>query len=290
MNYYVVDAFTETAFGGNPAGVVVYESLDAAFMQKFAAEVRFSETAFIRPLEEGRFEIRFFTPTDEVDLCGHATIASFQALMDLGLVSSNGTYRMETKAGSLPIEIRDSFIMMEQAKPQFGKQYQSQGELEELAELFCIPVSWIGDDKHPLYPQAASTGLWEVFLPLRSEEALLALDPDFPKIAAYSAREKVGGIHAFALQNSEVLASCRNFGPLLGIDEEAATGTSNGALTGYLYVHHVISEFDRSYQLLQGKSMKRPSIITTKLIRREDPRVMVGGKAVILSRGELAAL
>ena len=118
----------------------------------------------------------------------------------------------------------------------------------------------------------------------------MQLDPDFPKIAAYSAREEVGGIHAFALQNSEVLASCRNFGPLLGIDEEAATGTSNGALTGYLYAHDVISEFDRPYQLLQGKSMKRPSIITTKLIRREDPRVMVGGKAVILSRGELASL
>lgn len=290
MKYYVVDAFTETAFGGNPAGVVVYDSLDAAFMQKFAAEVRFSETAFIRPMEQGRFEIRFFTPTDEVDLCGHATIASFQALMDLGLVSSNGTYLMETKAGALPVEIKDSFIMMEQAKPQLGKNYQNQGELEELAELFRIPVSWIGDDKHPLYPQQGSTGLWEVFLPLRSEEALLALDPEFPKIASYSAREKVGGIHAFALLDSEVLASCRNFGPLLGIDEEAATGTSNGALTGYLYAHHVISEFDRPYQLLQGKSMKRPSIITTKLIRREDPRVMVGGKAVILSRGELAAL
>lgn len=290
MKYYVVDAFTETAFGGNPAGVVVYDSLDAEFMQKFAAEMRFSETAFIRPLGQGRFEIRFFTPTDEVDLCGHATIASFQALMDLGLVSSNGTYRMETKAGSLPIEIRDSFIMMEQAKPQLGKNYQNQGELAELAELFRISVSWIGDDNYDLYPQAASTGLWEVFLPLRTEEALLALDPDFPKIAAYSARENVGGIHAFALLNSEVLASCRNFGPLLGIDEEAATGTSNGALTGYLYAHDVISEFDRPYQLLQGKSMKRPSIITTKLIRREDPRVMVGGKAVILSRGELAAL
>ena len=290
MKYYVIDAFTETAFGGNPAGVVVYESLDAAFMQKFAAEVRFSETAFIRPMEKGQFEIRFFTPTEEVDLCGHATIASFQALMDLGLVSNNGAYRMETKAGSLPIEIRDSFIMMEQAKPQFGKQYQTQRELEELADLFRIPVSWIGDDGYRLSPQAVSTGLWDILIPLRSEEILMQLDPDFPKIASYSARENVGGIHAFALQNSEVLASCRNFGPLLGIDEEAATGTSNGALTGYLHAHHVISEFDRPYQLLQGKSMKRPSIITTKLIRREDPRVMAGGKAVILSRGELAAL
>ncbi len=70
MLYYVIDAFTEPKFGGNPAGVVIHENLDEKFMQKFAAEVRFSETAFIKKIDNKNFEIKFFTPTSQVNLCG----------------------------------------------------------------------------------------------------------------------------------------------------------------------------------------------------------------------------
>ena len=80
---------------------------------------------------------------------------------------------------------------------------------------------------------------------------------------------------------------CRNFCPLYGIDEEAATGTSNGALTYYLYKNNVINKFNKEYSFLQGHNMGRPSVITTKLINEENPRVMVGGKAVILTKGEI---
>jgi PhzF family phenazine biosynthesis protein len=284
MLYYVIDAFTETKFGGNPAGVVIHENLEEKFMQKFAAEVRFSETAFIKKLDKNNFEIRFFTPTNEVDLCGHAAVASFKALLDSKSIEDNNKYFMKTLAGTLPVYVNNSFIMMEQAEPRLGKTFE---DYEALAHIFKISKEDIGDVNYKLIPQAASTGLWDIMLPLKSREALYALAPDFRSLAEYSRINEVGGVHAFTLDTEEGVALCRNFCPLFGIDEEAATGTSNGALTYYLFKNGVLKAFDQEYTFLQGHSMGRPSNITTKLINKENPRIMVGGKAVILTKGEL---
>ena len=95
MKFQIVDAFTRQTFGGNPAGVVLLPE-GAEFpadetMRKTAAELRYSETAFIKPLGGNRFHIRYFTPAAEVELCGHATIGSFHALQEMGLVADAGT-------------------------------------------------------------------------------------------------------------------------------------------------------------------------------------------------------
>lgn len=284
MLYYVVDAFTETRFGGNPAGVVIHENLNEDFMQKFATEVRFSETAFIKKIDYLNFEIRFFTPTSEVDLCGHATIASFKALLDSGIINDNNKYFMKTLAGTLPVYVNDSFIMMEQAEPRLGKTFK---DYDTLSKIFKVNNNDIGDMKYNLVPQAASTGFWDIILPIKSKDALYALNPDFKELAKYSSINEVGGVHAFTLDTKEGTALCRNFCPLFGIDEEAATGTSNGALTYYLFKNGIINNFHCDYTFLQGHSMGRPSNIITKLINKNNPRVMVGGKAVVLTKGEL---
>ncbi len=284
MLYYVIDAFTETKFGGNPAGVVIHENLDEVFMQKFASEVRFSETAFIKRIDSYNFEIKFFTPTSQVDLCGHATIASFKALLDSKNIDDNNNYFMKTLVGTLPVNVSNSFITMEQGEPKLGKIFD---DYKALGEIFKINKSDIGDMKYSLVPQAASTGFWDIMLPLKSKGALYALDPDFKKLAEYSKINHVGGVHAFTLETEDGTALCRNFCPLFGIDEEAATGTSNGALTYYLFKNKVINEFNYDYTFLQGHSMGRPSHITTRLINKNNPKIMVGGKAVIISKGEL---
>ncbi|MGE7114332.1 PhzF family phenazine biosynthesis protein [Lysinibacillus sp. NPDC047702] len=98
---------------------------------------------------------------------------------------------------------------------------------------------------------------------------------------------KVGGYHAFTLDTEKGIVESRNFCPLYGINEEAATGTSNGALTYYLFNNHVLNTFYQEYTFLQGYSMGRPSIIITKLINKNNPRIMVGGNAMILTKGEL---
>ncbi|TQR32836.1 PhzF family phenazine biosynthesis protein [Lysinibacillus sphaericus] len=284
MSYYVIDAFTATKFGGNPAGVVIHENLDEEFMQKFAAEVRFSETAFIKKIDNKNFDIKFFTPTVQVELCGHATIASFKALLDSCAIEDNNTYFMKTLAGTLAVEVNQSFIMMEQAEPQLGKIFD---DYDNLSYLFKIDKSKIGDINFNLVPQAVSTGLWDIMLPIKTKDDLYALNPNFKELAEYTKINKVGGVHAFTLDTEDGIAESRNFCPLYGIDEEAATGTSNGALTYYLFHNHILNEFDQEYSFLQGHSMGRPSNILTKLINKNNPRVMVGGQAIILSKGEL---
>lgn len=284
MLYYVIDAFTETKFGGNPAGVVIYDNLDEEFMQKFATEVRFSETAFIKKIDNKNFEIKFFTPTSQVELCGHATIASFKALLDSHMIEDHNTYFIKTIAGTLSVEVNPSFIMMEQAEPRLGKVFD---DYDYLSALFKIDKSQIGNINFNLVPQAVSTGLWDIILPIKTKDALYALNPDFKALAEYTKINLVGGVHAFTLDTKEGVAESRNFCPLYGINEEAATGTSNGALTYYLFNNHVLDKFNQEYSFLQGHSMGRPSTIITKLINKNNPRVMVGGKAIIVTKGKL---
>lgn len=284
MYYFVIDTFTESKFGGNPAGVVIHNNLDEGFMQKFASEVRFSETAFVKKINNTTFEIKFFTPTNQVELCGHATIAAFKALLDNNDIKDNNTYFMKTHAGKLPVEVNHSFFMMEQDKPRLGKLFN---DYEALANLFSIDKDQIGNKQFHLVPQAASTGLWDIMLPIKTKETLYALKPDFKAIAKYTENNAVGGIHAFTLDCSKGIAESRNFCPLYGINEESATGTSTGALTYYLFKNKVLNDFDQEYTFLQGYSMGRPSTIVAKIVNKNHPTVIVGGNAVILSKGKI---
>jgi len=156
-----------------------------------------------------------------------------------------------------------------------------------LADLFKIDKRQIGSADFNLLSQAASTGLWDIMLPIKTNEALNALKPDFKALAEYTKVNKIGGVHAFTLDTIEGVAISRNFCPLYGIDEESATGTSNGALTYYLYHHNVINEFNKEYTFLQGYSMERPSYIITKLVNKNNPVVLVGGNATILTKGKI---
>ncbi|WP_427108320.1 PhzF family phenazine biosynthesis protein [Lysinibacillus xylanilyticus] len=166
--------------------------------------------------------------------------------------------------------------MIEQAKPQLGKIFD---DYDSLSNLFKIDKSQIGDIYVNLVPQAASTGLWDIMLPIKTKDDLYALNPDFKALAEYTKINKVGGVHAFTLDTKEGIAERRNFCPIYGIDEEAATVTSNGALTYYLFHNHILNKFDQEYSFLQGHSMGRSSNIITKLINKNNPRVMVGGQA-----------
>ncbi|MFJ7731375.1 PhzF family phenazine biosynthesis protein [Lysinibacillus sp. NPDC097231] len=98
---------------------------------------------------------------------------------------------------------------------------------------------------------------------------------------------KSGGIHAFTLDTKEGIAESRNFCPLYGINEEATTGTSNGALTDYLFHNKILNEFNQEYTFLQEHSMGRPSKIITKLINKNNPKVMVGKSNYLVKRGTM---
>ena len=191
---YIADAFTTEKFGGNPAGVVLLKENEDfpsdEVMRKTAAELRYSETAFIRPMAEselkeilaemtfeeggpsasdidGGFQIRYFTPADEVDLCGHATIASYRCLTDAGLCETGGTYLNRAIAGDLFIDVAGDQVLMDMARPQHISTMRAPEELQELYEVMGIDYCDIG-----MFPQLISTGLPDIIMPVQSRDVL----------------------------------------------------------------------------------------------------------------------
>lgn len=298
MKCYIVDAFTETTFGGNPAGVVILEKgqpfPDPSVMAKTAAELRYSETAFILPLDESSFQIRYFTPAAEVDLCGHATIGSFAALLDAGLVEDGRDYRAKTRSGELAIKLQHGFVMMEMASPKTLGTICEQDKLERLYSIMGIPFEPIAapcSRTRPagLLPDMISTGLPDIIMPVKDRETLNAIAPDFDALSRLSEEYQVTGVHAFALEhrNVDATAHCRNFAPLYDIDEEAATGTASGALTWYLFSHDLMPN-EKECSFIQGEAMDRPSRILTHIRKTDESvQIQVGGNAAILIRGEI---
>lgn len=277
VKVYKLNSFAKTKEGGNAAGVVINaNSLSEKDMIKIAAILGFSETAFILPSEAADFRVRFFTPKEEVDLCGHATIAAFHTMAHLGLLKP-GKYKQETKAGILGIEIKeDHSVMMNQTVPVYSVIIEKEG----LADSLNIDSSQMLED---LPAQIVSTGLRDIMIPVKSIEILNAMKPDMEKIKMISQKYNAVGYHVFTLQSLYgANASCRNFAPLYEIPEESATGTSNGALGCYLYHYGKINSGQESNIVFeQGYSMKKPSEILVSLSVNENEiqEVRVGGNA-----------
>ena len=276
MQYFVLDAFTDQPFGGNPAGVVLLDSdsfPEESLMLQIAAELRYSETAFIKRHSDKEFTIRYFTPKVEVELCGHATIASFALLHRESLAS--GKCLCHTKAGDLTVEAGER-VMMQMATPRIVSTIE---ETDELYEALGI------DAYCPTMPvQIAYSGLNDIMLPLPDVDTLQNLKPDMEAISALTKRYDAVSFHVFAFGSDSYTAHVRDFAPLYDIPEESATGTANAALTYYLQQCGCLGvEADCSF--LQGEAMGRPSVVVTRI--QKDGIIYVGGTAVIVAKGEL---
>lgn len=293
---YQVDAFTDSPFCGNPAGVVPdAKGLSDEDMQKIATEMNLSETAFVFPDTVDKFKVRFFTPECEVDLCGHATIAAFYTLAHKGYINGldNGIKQVhqETKAGKLAVDIYYSDgqvekVMMYQGKPKAMKEIE---DYHQICKCFNINKDDIGLENFKVVPEVISTGLPDIILPLKNRSLLNNLTMNYDLISSYSKELGVSGIHAFAVDfdGEHLDVWCRNFAPAVGIDEEAATGTANGALTYYLKKNSILNGAKISVN--QGQSLGRPSIINCEIEYIEQEYVVkVGGKATIVLAGVLS--
>ena len=294
MRFQIVDVFTDELFGGNPAGVVCLpegtDFPDDEWMRKTAAELRYSETAFVKQTGDKEFHVRYFTPAAEVDLCGHATIGSSYALLHDGIVQPGDTIRYNTLAGPIDIVVDEDGILMSMGDP------VSYGPMERGGAVDLYHV--LGREAHGqdlctqdadvrLVPELVSTGLIDIMTPVKDLEELNAIKPNFDALAELSKKFEVVGAHAFTLNAEDGLIHARNFAPLYDIDEEAATGTSNGALAFYLFSHGLVEE-DKVYTVVQGEAMDRPSKITFRVsIENDQPRVYVGGSAAVLAEGDI---
>lgn len=279
MDYYVVNAFTHGDFGGNAAGVVIYDSLSENIMQSIASELCFSETAFVKMISPEFFSIRYFTPNSEIELCGHATIASFKVLLSVGLVEKNRTYKIKTLSGTLSVHLDKDLIFMEAGAPELNSVLEKYS-IERLCASIEIYPSELGDISFNLKPQIVSTGLKDIILPVKSRVSLNRIKPDFKALTELSRNLGVVGIHAFTLDSTEFTAKCRNFAPLYGINEESATGTSNASLTYYLIKNDVIKDLNTTYVFSQGENMGMSSLIYAKIVEN-DGTIFVGGNVKI---------
>ena len=279
VDAYVAAAFSKDDKGGNKAGVVLGRSeLTSVQKAAIAKEMGYSETAFVLDSDKADFKLQYFTPTEEVPLCGHATIAAFSTLKLLNMLDKTDC-TIETETGILNIHIKDDgLILMEQNLPTY---------LEVLdSDIFtgCIERNFI-DQRFPI--QIVSTGLNDVMLPVDSAEHLEQLSPDFEMIANMSKAKEVVGVHAFTMiKESDVTAICRNFAPLYGIDEESATGTASCALACYLFKYY---KQQLQYVFEQGHNMGEISRIVVNLSYHENviDSVFVGGYGYLLGKRSL---
>ena len=276
MKYFIVDAFTNQPFGGNPAGVVLLDSEsfpNEKLMLQVAAELRYSETAFVRILSPREYHVRYFTPKTEVELCGHATIATFSLLHQMQL--AKGECLCHTLAGNLRIEVGEK-VMMQMATPRIVATVEDTDEIYRALDV---------KNHTPTLPvQIVYSGLPDILIPISDVVTLNGLQPDMEAISAITQEHKTVSFHAFAFGNDGYTAHVRDFAPLYDIPEESATGTANAALTHYLAVNGVIPR-QGDFTFLQGEAMGRPSIVATRVA--PDGIVYVGGTATIVARGEL---
>nr|WP_300089946.1 PhzF family phenazine biosynthesis protein [Sedimentibacter sp.] len=282
----VLNSFTYENSGGNGAGVIILnDEITDSEKQKISAEIGLSETAFIKQIDETNFDLSFFTPLCQVDLCGHATIAAFFYLGLEGIIKGfNETKKVyqRTKAGVLEIDIsfKDSlpeYVLMQQSEPEIF------GELEgddaaKIARSLNIEENQIGLEGHDIKAAIVSTGLKDIIIPVKSKDILNNIQADLKLIEDFSIEKDVVGYHVYSMEGKNLYA--RNFAPAVGINEECATGTSNGALGSLLFIKRIISG---NMEVIQGESMNQKSLIFVQVSENNHTLdVRVGGKASIL--------
>lgn len=230
------DVFSTVPNKGNPAGVVLNaDQYNEIEMQKIAKQVGFNETAFAMASHIADLRIRYFTPGHEVNLCGHATMATVYALKINGFLNEKATITIETKAGILPIHIEETeigeiFITMQQATPEFVSFNGSKADLAKLIGL-------VEEDLHQEYPIVyGSTGLWTLLIPVKNLATFEKMTPQtsiFPSILTEMPK---ASLHPFCLEAFDNTADmhARHFSsPYSGTIEDAVTGTASGVMGAY---------------------------------------------------------
>jgi PhzF family phenazine biosynthesis protein len=270
-------AFTTVPTGGNPAGVVLDATgASAAEMQQVAAEVGYSETAFLVPTAEpGSFDVRYFSPLAEVPFCGHATIASAVAHAER---TGPGPLRFATVAGpvdvSTTVDDGGAVAATLVSVPPRTVPLATADRDELLAAL-----GWAAADLDPaLPPRVAFAGAWHPVLGAGSRDRLAALDYDFPRLGALMVARDWTTV-ALVHRAGPTLFHARNPFPPGGVREDPATGAAAAALGGYLRELGLVAP-PVTVTVHQGDEMGRPGLLTVAIPAEPGSGIAVSGTAV----------
>jgi PhzF family phenazine biosynthesis protein len=265
---HIVSGFVTNGIGGNPAGVVLdADKLSDIEMLAIAKEVGLSETAFVSKSETEGFKLDFFTPNRRIAHCGHATIATFSYLAELGRVSEGETSK-ETVDGPRRISIKNGAAYMEQLAPKYRTPNDWKKDNVGVAEVLRSLGLTESDLNPDIAPIQVNTGNSFMIVGVKDGATLRNVKPDFNRIAAISEKLDLIGYYLFTLDRSatDKDATTRMFAPRYAIEEESATGMAAGPLACVLHDHLQIGK--NILLIEQGKFMVpiSPSLITVELI------------------------
>jgi PhzF family phenazine biosynthesis protein len=278
----IVDAFTDEPLSGNPAGVVPdAEGLAADQMQAIARELNASETVFLLPDDDADRRARYFTPTREVELCGHATVASHALLAAEGVIE-DGDHSLATGAGTIDVTVEGETVWMGTTDPEVR---EVDLEYERVADALGVDVAALRDVGADLPLSKATTGLWYLMVPVNFLEHLGGMEPDMAAIEALSEELGVTGVYAFTFDTvSEATLHGRMFAPAAGVPEDPVTGTASGAVAAYVRRHGALGgDIDEELRFEQGHFIDRPGLVRV----RAEEEIRVGGSAVEALDGQL---
>lgn len=286
LAFYIVDVFAEKKYAGNQLAVFRQAGeISGAEMQTIAREINFSETTFILSDEpnNGGFDVRIFTPKEEVPFAGHPTLGTANIIHSQILCGKSNDLRLNLKIGQIPVSFSDDgYGWMRQVQPVFGERHRA----ETLARITGVELSDI-DERFPI--QEVSTGMPFFIVPLKSLAALKKAKVDKDKYFDFIQHTAAKGILVFCPETHEPQndISVRVFVDYHGVPEDPATGSGNGCLAGYLVKYGYFGENAIDIRSEQGYEIGRPSLLLLKAEQDgEAIHISVGGKSIVVAQGE----
>ena len=287
---YLVSAFSDRAFMGNSTGVVIDDGrLTDLDMENIAKDINQSVIVFVRELDRDRYLTRFFTPHGEINLCGHATVATFYALAENEYIKSEeeGIKKIiqHTKIGKIPVELEYKDGKIQNVYMNLDVLLEEKFEDQDrILKILNLKKDDIGlEICENLTMEKISTGTCDILVPVKDERALSSIVLNKNEALRISEEENIISIHAFTTKDGKEIKQ-RTFSPIIGEDEEFGSGTSTAATMYYLSSNKITEE--KSLTAIQGDYIGRISKVYTSIADREN-RVRVGGRAYVFMNGVL---
>ncbi len=287
LTFYIADIFAEKKYAGNQLAVFRGAGeLSGEEMQNIAREINFSETTFILSDEQnnGGFDVRIFTPKEEVPFAGHPTLGTAYIIRSKILNGKSNDLVLNLKVGQIPVTFsQDDYCWMRQIQPTFGPQHKP----ETLANILGLDVSEM-DERFPI--EEVSTGLPFFIVPLKKIAALKKAKVDKETYFDLVKNTAAKGILVFCPETHEPQndISVRVFVDYYGVPEDPATGSGNGCLAGYLVKHRYFGQDSIDIRSEQGYEIDRPSLLLLKAEQSgTDINISVGGRSILVAQGAL---
>lgn len=290
MKFYILDVFAQEKYAGNQLAVFIeLGSLSAQQMQKIAKEMNYSETTFITStdLRKGGYDVRIFTPEQELPFAGHPTLGTAYILQKEIVNQAVAQIVLNLQVGQIPVTLyysneRVEELWMQQKQPTFHQAFTA----DALAEVLNLDLAEI-DSKHPI--QEVSTGIPFIIVPLKTHASLKRININRDKYFELVSNTQAKAILVFCPETNkpENDLSVRVFAEAVGVPEDPATGSANGCLAGYLVKSLYFGTDSIDLRVEQGYEIGRPSLLLLKAQQTDtEIKVFVGGNVIMVASGE----